>query len=68
MTREFDPDKWWTWPIPEYYISTYREDGETVSRVTPEGDAWIEGFEAGRNSLAAELLDRNVTTDHPETL
>lgn len=57
MTSEFDPDKWWTWPIPEHYM--HGLDRRGYPRLTPEGYGWIDGFEAGRNSLAEEILAKD---------
>jgi hypothetical protein len=55
VTDEFDPDKWWTWPIPDEYVNTRHEDGRPW-RLSLEGMGWIDGFEAGRNSMAEEIL------------
>lgn len=57
MTSEFDPDKWWTLPVPRDYVLTRREDG-SIRSCSTEGWAWIDGFVAGRNSLAEEILER----------
>lgn len=51
MTSEFDPDKWWTWPIPEDYILTRTG---TKLRLSPEGYGWVEGFEAGWEAYAEQ--------------
>lgn len=55
MTSEFDPDKWWTWPIPAGYVMTRRENGQPY-RLNEFGWGWVEGFEAGRNSMAEDVL------------
>lgn len=44
MTIPFDPEIWQTWPIPAAHVSTRWEDGRP-RRVSPEGDAWLAGFE-----------------------
>lgn len=53
-TNRFDPDRWWTWPIPEAGTMGTRPNG--VPRLNSYGDGWVDGFEAGRNSLAEEIL------------
>jgi hypothetical protein len=55
VTDEFDPDKWWTWPIPEHAILDRHPDGRP-RHLDPFGEGWIDGFEAGRNSMAEEIL------------
>lgn len=57
MTSEFDPDKWWTWPIPEHAVLTRRPNGDPW-RLDSYGDGWCDGFEAGRKSLADEIWER----------
>lgn len=52
MTSEFDPDKWWTWPIPEIFVMGRRANG--APNLTPEGSAWLDGFEAGWGAYAEQ--------------
>jgi hypothetical protein len=54
---EFDPDKWWTWPIPGAGIQGTKSNGNPI--LNEYGEGWVTGFEAGRISLADEIWERS---------